>query len=136
MELIVKVNMLIFQILSPGVFFNLKLSVFSYLSIFWSIDLSYSLSINLSDWLNKTNIFLAAVVSILLYGYTTWTLPKRMERKLVANYTRMLRAVFSKSWRQHPTKQLIYCHLPPILLTIKVRRTRHTETAGKVRDNL
>ena len=41
---------------------------------------------------------------ILLYGCTTWTLTKCMEKKLDWNYTRMLQAVLKKSWRQHPTK--------------------------------
>ena len=31
-------------------------------------------------------------MSILLYGCTTWTLTKRLEKKLDGNYTRMLRA--------------------------------------------
>ena len=47
---------------------------------------------------------------------------KYMERKLDSNCTRMLRAVLSKSWRQHPTKQQLYG--PPITKTIKVRQTR------------
>ncbi len=51
------------------------------------------------------NSFSKQVVSILLYGYTTWTLTKRMEKKLDGNCTRMLRAVLNKSWRQHLTKQ-------------------------------
>ena len=41
------------------------------------------------------------------------------------NYTRMLRAVLNKSWRQHPTRHQLYGHLPPITKTIQVRRTRH-----------
>ena len=36
-------------------------------------------------------------VSILLYGCTTWALTKRMEKKLDGNYTRMLRAILNKS---------------------------------------
>ena len=52
----------------------------------------------------KRSFFQAAVVLILLYGCTTWTLTKRMEKKLDSNYTRMLRAILNKSWRQHPTK--------------------------------
>ena len=40
----------------------------------------------------KLSFFLAAVVSILLYGCTTWTPTKRMEKKLDGNYSRMLRA--------------------------------------------
>ena len=39
----------------------------------------------------KRSFFQAAVVSILLYGCTTWTLTKRLEKKLDSNYTRMLR---------------------------------------------
>ena len=45
----------------------------------------------------------AAVMSILLYGCTTWTLTKGLEKKLDGNYTRMLRAILNKSMRQHPT---------------------------------
>ena len=73
----------------------------------------------------KRSFFQAAVRSILLYGCTTWTLTKRLERKLDGNYTRMLRAVLNKSWRQHPTRLQLYGHLPPITKTIQVRRTRH-----------
>ena len=73
----------------------------------------------------KRSFFQAAVVSILLYGCTTWTLTKRPEEKLDGNYTRMLRAILNKSWRQHPTKHQLYCYLPPITKTIQVRRTRH-----------
>ncbi len=42
-------------------------------------------------------------MSILLYGCTTWTLTKRLEKKLDGNYTRMLRVILNKSWWQHPT---------------------------------
>ena len=37
----------------------------------------------------KRSFFQAAVVSILLYGCITWTLTKRLEKKLDGNYTRM-----------------------------------------------
>ena len=72
----------------------------------------------------KRSFFQAAVVSILLYGCTTWTLTKRLEKKLDGNYTRMLRAILNKSWRQHPTRHQLYGHLP-LMKTIQVRRTRH-----------
>ena len=78
----------------------------------------------------------AAVVSILQHGCTTWTLTKRMEKKLDGNYTRMLRAILNKSWRQHPTKQQLYGHLPPITKAIKVRRTRHAGYCWRSRDEL
>ena len=73
----------------------------------------------------KCSFFQGAVVLILLYRFTTWTLTKRMEKKLDGNYTRMLRAILNKSWRQQPAKQQLYGHLPPIMKTIKVKRTRY-----------
>ena len=51
---------------------------------------------------------------------------KRMERKLDGNCARMLWVVLNKSWGQHPTKQQLYRHLPPISKTIQTRRARHT----------
>ena len=62
----------------------------------------------------KRSFFQAAVVSILLYGCTTWTLTKRLEKKLDGNYTRMLRAILNKSRWQHPTMHQLYGHLPSI----------------------
>ena len=50
---------------------------------------------DLSDKI-KRNFFRAVVVSILLYGCTTWTLTKRIEKSLDGNWTRMLRAIFKK----------------------------------------
>ena len=84
----------------------------------------------------KRSFFQAAVVSILLYGCTTWTLTKRLERRLDGNYTRMLRAVLNKSWRQHPTRLQLYGHLPPITKTIQVRRTRHAGHCWRSKDEL
>ena len=80
--------------------------------------------------------FQAAVVSILLYGCTTWTLTKQLAKKLVGNYTRMLRATLNKSRRKHPTKHQLYGHLPPITKTIQVRRNRHTGHCWRSRDEL
>ena len=84
----------------------------------------------------KRSFLQAAVVSILLYRCTTWTLTKRMEKKLDRNYTRMLRAILNKSWRQHPTKPQLYGHLLPITNTIQARRTRHAGHCWRSRDEL
>ena len=97
------------------------------LSIIWRSDLTDKM---------KRSFFQAAVVSILLYGCTTWTLTKRLEKKLDGNYTRMLRAILNKSWRQHPTRHQLYDHLPPITKTIQVRRTRHAGHCWRSRDKL
>ena len=75
---------------------------------------------NLTDKM-KRSFFQAAVMSIMLYGCTTWTQTKWMEKKLDGNYPRMLRAILNKSWQQHPTKHQLYDQLPPITKTIQVR---------------
>ena len=84
----------------------------------------------------KRSVFQAAIVSILQYGCTTWTLTKRMEKKLDGKYSRMLRAILNKSWRQHPTKQQLSGHLASITKTIKIRRTRHAGYCWRSRDEL
>ena len=97
------------------------------LSIIWKSDLTDKM---------KRSFFQAAFASVLLYGCTTWTLTKRPEKKLDGNYTRMLRAILNKSWRQHPTRHQLYGHLPPITKTIQVRRTRHAGHCWRSRDEL
>ena len=97
------------------------------LSTIWKSDLTDKM---------KRSFFQAAVTSILLYGCTTWTLTKRLEKKLDGNYTRMLRAILNKSWQQHPTRHQLYGHLPPISKTIQVRRTRHAGHCWRSRDEL
>ena len=59
-----------------------------------------------------------------------------MEKKLDGNYTRMLRAILNKSWRQQPTKQQLCGHLPPTTKTIKIRRTRYAGHYWRSRDEL
>ena len=97
------------------------------LSIIWKSDLTDKM---------KRSFFQAAVVSILLYGCTTWTLTKRLEKKLDGNYIRMLQAILNKSWQQHPIRYQLYGHLPPITKTIKVRRTRHSGHCWRSKDEL
>ena len=84
----------------------------------------------------KRSFFQAVVVSILLYGCTTWTLTKRLEKKLDGNYARMLRAILNKSRWQHPTRHQLYDHLPPITKTIQVRWTRHAGHSWRSKDEL
>ena len=92
------------------------------LSIIWKSTLTDKM---------KRSFFQAAVVSILLYGCTTWTLTKRLEKKLDGNYTRMLRAILNKF-----TRHQLYGRLPPITKTIQVRRTRHAGHCWRSRDDL
>ena len=97
------------------------------LSIIWKSDLTDKM---------KHSFFQAAVVSILLYGCITWVLIKRLKKKLDGNYTRMLRAILNKSWRQHPIRHQLYSHLPPVTKTIQVRRTRYAGHCWRSQDEL
>ena len=97
------------------------------LSVIWKSDLTDK---------TKSSLFQAATVSILLYGCSTWTLTKHMKKKLDGNYTRMLRAILNKPWRQHPTKQQLYGHLPPMTKTIKIRRSGRARHCWRSRDEL
>ena len=97
------------------------------LSFIWKSDLTDKM---------KRSFFQVAVVSILPDGCTTWMLTKQLEKKLDGNYTRMLRAILNKFWRQHPTRHQLYGHLPPITKTIQVRRTRHGGHCWRSRDEL
>ena len=98
------------------------------LSVIWKSDLTDKM---------KCSFFQAAVVSVLLYGCTTWMLSKRIEKK-------------EKAWRQlhknaannieqvleaapHKTAAAVR-HLPPIMKTIQVRWTRHAGYCWKSRE--
>ena len=63
------------------------------LSIIWKPDRTDEM---------KRSFIQAALVSTMLHGCDTWTLTNRQEKKLNGNYTRILRAILNKSWRQHP----------------------------------
>ena len=97
------------------------------LSVIWKSELTDKM---------KRSFFQAAVMSILLYGCTTWMLTKRLEKKVDGNYTRMLRAILNKSWWQHPTKHQLYGHLPHITKIIQVRQTRQAGHCWRSRDKL
>ena len=78
--------------------------------------------------------FRATVETVLLYGSVTWTLTKRLENKLYGTYTRMLRAILNKSWRDHPTHTELYGNIPIISHLIRERRIRyacHCYRSGK-----
>ena len=109
--------------------------IYSYVYIYSCIYISVIWKSDLADKM-KRSFFQAAIVPILLYGCTTWTPTKRLEKRLDGNYTRMLRAILSKSWRQHPTRHQLYGHLPPITKIIQIRRTRHAGHCWRSRDEL
>ena len=97
-------------------------------SIIWKSDLTDKM---------KRSFFQAAVTSILLYGCTTWTLTKQLEKKLDGNYTRMLRAILNKSWRATPPQDTNCTATCPLSRKLfKLGRTRHAGHCWRSRDEL
>ena len=96
----------------------------------------------------STLVYIKVRITIMVSNYTRASqksysisltylmLTKRLKKKLDGNYTRMLRAILNKSWRQHPTKHQLYGHLPPITKTIQVRWTRLAGHCWRSRDKL
>ena len=89
---------------------------------------------DLSDKI-KHNFFQAGVVSIPLYGCTTWILTKYIDKNLDGICTRIFRAILKKSWKQHPIKQQLYGHLPPVWKTIQIKQ-RHVRYNLRSNDEL
>ena len=87
---------------------NTKLawSAIDRLSVIWKSDLFDKI---------KHNFFQAVVVSIQLYGCTTWMLTKHMEKKLDSNCTTMLWAILNKT-------------------TIQIRWTRYARHCKRSKD--
>ena len=48
----------------------------------------------------------------------------------------MLLAILNNCWGQHPIKQQLFSHIPPITKTIKIGRIRHAGHCGRSRHEL
>ena len=59
-----------------------------------------------------------------------------MKKSLDGNCTKMLHAVLNRSYKQHPTKQYLYGHLPLISKTFQVGWKRHAWNCWRIKDKL
>ena len=108
-------------------------SLFTSLSRYWYLSL---FSLSSSFTLLSTGTAKSSIRQVLLFCLKFYPFYQRLEKKLDGNYTRMLRAILNKSWRQHPTRHQLYGHLPPITKTIQARRTRHAGYCWRSKDEL
>ena len=83
----------------------------------------------------KHTFFQVAVASILLYGCTTWTLTKRMEKKLDDYYTRMLQAILKKSGGSTSQNSSCTATCHPLRKLSKLDKTDIQDIAGEERTN-
>ena len=105
------------------------------LSTVWKSDLSDKI---------KQDFFQAIAVSVLLYGCTivllysctVWTQTKPFEKKLDGYYTKMMRAVLNKSWKQHFTKQQWYRSLLSISKPIQVSTSKTAVLYWRTRNEI
>ena len=72
----------------------------------------------------KIRLFIATVESVLLYGSSTWTLTKTMEKSLDGTYTRMLRMALNVHWQEHKTNEEVYGKLPKVTSKVAERRCK------------
>ena len=98
----------------------------NWLSVKWKSDLTDKM---------KCSFFQAAIVSMLLYGCTTWTLTKRLEKKIDGNYTRMLQAIL-KSPGGNTLQRSSYTETYLLSLKLsKLDQQYKQNTAGEVGTN-
>ena len=93
------------------------------LPVIWESDLTDKI---------KRSFFQAAVVSILLYRCTTWTLTKCMEKKLDGNYTRMMRAILTTPGDSHPKSSKSMATYHPSRKLSKLDEQDMRDIAGEV----
>ena len=72
----------------------------------------------------KIRLFISTVESVLLYGSSTWTLTKKLEKQIDGVYTRMLRMAQNVSWKTHMTNKDLYGSLPKVSEMIRKNRLR------------
>ena len=93
------------------------------LSLIWKSDLTNKI---------KYSFFKAAVVSILLYGCTTWTLSKRMEKKLDGNYTTCCEQYWTSPGDSTPQSNSYTATCHPSRKLSKLDELDTWDTAGEV----
>ena len=81
------------------------------------------------------NFFQAAVVSIQLHGCTTWTMTKRMEKKVWRELHKIALSYIEQILEATSHKAAMYGHLPPISKTIQ-RRRKHAGNNWRRKGNL
>ena len=70
----------------------------------------------------KRNFFRATVESVLIYGSVNWTQTKSLQKRLNENYTRILRDILNRFWKDHPNNKEIYGNIPDIFTSIRQHR--------------
>ena len=84
----------------------------------------------------KQNFFPATVMSLLLYGCTTWTVTKCMEKKSDWNYSRMLRVILINPGNIIPQNNSCMATYLLSQKPSKIRQTSHAKHCRRSKDKL
>ena len=71
-----------------------------------------------------TNDFKIKLFRATVDGSETWTLSRKLERRLDGTYTRLLMRAQNLSWKRHPKIAQIYGKLPRVSTLVKSRRVQ------------
>ena len=71
-----------------------------------------------------------------MYGCTTWMQTKCIEKHKMGTTQECYELFWTNPGSSNPIKQQMYCYLPPILKTIRVRQTRHAGHSRRSKDEL
>ena len=97
-----------------------------WLSLIWKLDLTDKV---------KRSFFQAAVLLILLHGCTTWTLTRRMEKRLDGNYTICCEQYWTSPGDNTPQNGICTDTYHPSRKQSKLDEPDMQDTAGEVRTN-
>ena len=76
------------------------------------------------------------MLSILLYGWETWTMSKQLEKPLDDTYTRLLMRVQKINWKPHFTLQKIYGNLSKVSDVVRMRRNCFTGHCLRAKEDI
>ena len=72
----------------------------------------------------KVRLFRTTVELFLLHNSETWTINKKMKKRINGSYTRILRMTTNASWKEKETNEVLYQDLQLLYQTIRERRMR------------
>ena len=91
---------------------------------YWSCHKIKRLWISILDTHLNSRIFKVSLETIFLYGSETWTIDKKLRRKINVCYTKLLRMVLNVSWRDKISNKVLYNGMPLITDVIDSQRMR------------
>ena len=75
-------------------------------------------------------------INIYIYIYIYIYICTHLEKKIDGAYTGMLRTALNRSWKDHPTNEELYGHIPPISKSLQQHRMRFAGHCWRSKEEL